>query len=310
LPCLLVYSRSATKVVQLLEQAGFEGEIVACTTPEEARPHLPKADLLLVARMPADLYPLATQVSWIQSMNAGVDDLVAAPLPKGIPVTRVEGIFGGYIAEWTIGWILHHTLDMRRVQQQQAAHKWEHYYIDRVAGKRIGLAGLGSIGKEVANRAKALGATLVGLSHSGRPFGGIETVFSRDRMDEFVRDLDILAITLPLTAETRGLFGKEQFDRMKRGALVLNAGRGAVCRETDLIAALQSGQVGNAVLDVFDTEPLPAEHPFWAMPNVVVTPHIAGPTTAQDIVAYFLDNYARLQANLSLRGTFFPGRGY
>lgn len=307
---VVLYGRSAPKVAELLRGRGFAGTMTSCTTREEAERALPQADILFSSWLPKDLYPLLTRCRWIQSFNAGVEDLVAAPIPAGIVTTRVVGLFGGYIGEFVAGYMLAHTLKMRENAELQARREWKHYYIERVEGKVLGLAGLGSIGTEVARRAHALGVRVRGLSRSGKPVEGVAEVYTMDRLLEFCRGLDFLALTLPLTPETDGLFGQEALAALNPGSVVINCGRGRVLQEEAVIQSLRSGHLGGAVLDVFATEPLAADHPFWTEPGVTVTPHISGPTTPHEVVEYFLQNYERFVKGEELVGLFDPSRGY
>lgn len=307
---VVIYGRSAPKVAELLRGRGFSGKLTPCTTREEAERALPEAEILFSSWLPKDLYPLLTRCRWIQSFNAGVEDLVAAPIPAGIVTTRVVGLFGGYIGEFIVGYMLAHTLKMRQNAELQARREWKHYYIERVEGKVLGLAGLGSIGSDVARRAAALGVRVRGLSRSGQPVPGVSEVCTMDRLQEFCTGLDFLALTLPFTPETGGLFGREELCALNPGAVVINCGRGRVLQDEAVLEGVRSGHLGGAVLDVFGTEPLPAEHPFWTEPGVTVTPHISGPTTPHEVVEYFLQNYARFVKGEELAGLFDPARGY
>ncbi len=307
---IVIYANNAAQVAHLLRSHGYAGPITACSTPEEAREALPMAEILLVARMPAELYPLLRRCRWIQALWAGVEDMMTAPIPPGMITTRVVGILGGYIAEYILGYTLAHTLRMRQVAAQQADKTWQHFYVGRLEGKTMGLAGLGSIGSEVARRAGALGLKLKGLSRTGAPVEGVTEVYTPAQLTEFCRGLDFLAITLPFTPETDGLFGAEAFQALNPGAVVINCGRGRVIRDEALLDALRSGRVGGAVLDVFAVEPLPKEHPYWTEPGVTVTPHVSGPTVPEDVVRYFLANYERYVKGEPLTGLIDFSRGY
>ncbi|HLO02083.1 MAG TPA: NAD(P)-dependent oxidoreductase, partial [Symbiobacteriaceae bacterium] len=177
--------------------------------------------------------------------------------------------------------------------------------------KRLGVAGIGSIGQGVARRAAALGLHVVGLGRRGRADGSLfKATYTPDRLLEFCRGLDFLAITLPLTPETEGLFGAEALAALNPGALVLNAGRGRVVQEEALLGALRGGHLGGAVLDVFATEPLPPTHPLWREPGVTITPHIAGPSVPVEVADYFMQNYARFTGGAPLTGEIDRTRGY
>ncbi|HLO02260.1 MAG TPA: D-2-hydroxyacid dehydrogenase, partial [Symbiobacteriaceae bacterium] len=264
---LLIWGPRAHQYADLLAKQGYPGPILPATTLAEALPLAAEAEILLGARIPAELLTQMPRLRWIQTPNAGVEDLVAAPIPPGVLTTRVVGLFEGYIAEWTLGYMLAHTLRLQQGLTQQGEGQWQHYFIDRLEGKRLGVAGIGSIGQGVARRAAALGLQVVGLGRRGRADGSLfKATYTPDRLLEFCRGLDFLAITLPLTPETEGLFGAEALAALNPGALVLNAGRGRVVQEEALLGALRGGHLGGAVLDVFATEPLPPTHPLWREP--------------------------------------------
>lgn len=307
---LMIYANTAPYLAELLRGLGYAGSIDVCTTAAEARRDAPRAEILLSSRLPGEIYPLLTRCRWIQSLNAGVEDLMAAPVPPGVRVTRVVGLFGGYIAEYALGYMLAHTLGMRRSADQQGRREWQHFYIGRLEGRRLGVAGLGSIGLEVARQAAAMGMRVRGLSRGGAQRPGVDERFTPDRLVEFCTGLDFLALTLPLTPATEGLFGAEALAALAPGAVLINCGRGRVLQEQALLSALRSGRLGGAVLDVFAQEPLPPDHPYWTEPGVTVTPHISGPTKVEEVVGYFLANYRRLCAGEVLVGELDLTRGY
>lgn len=309
---LLIWGPRAYQYADLLTHEGYPGPVHPATTLAEALPSAAEAEILLGARIPAELLAEMPRLRWIQTPNAGVEDLVAASIPPGVLTTRVVGLFEGYIAEWTLGYMLAHTLRLRQGLTQQGERQWQHYFIDRLEGKRLGVAGIGSIGQGVARRAAALGLQVVGLGRNQRESAGspFTAIYTTEQLLDFCRGLDFLAMTLPLTPGTEGLFGSEALAVLNPGALVLNAGRGRVIQEEALLGALQSGHLGGAVLDVFATEPLPPAHPLWTAPGVTVTPHIAGPSVPAEVAAYFLQNYARFTSGTPLVGLIDRTRGY
>lgn len=308
---LLLWGPRAHQYAELLTQKGYPGPLHVATTIEEALPAAGEAEILLGARIPAELLAQMPNLRWIQTPNAGVEDLVAAPVPPGVLTTRVVGLFEGYIAEWTLGYMLAHTLKLKQGLAQQSEGRWEHYYIDRLEGKRLGVAGIGSIGQGVARRAAALGLEVVGLGRRPRESeGSFAATYTADELLDFCHGLDFLAITLPLTPETDGLFGAAALHALNPGAMLLNAGRGRVVQEEALLGALRDGHLGGAILDVFATEPLPPEHPFWTEPGITVTPHIAGPSVPAEVADYFLQNYARWRSEAPLVGLLDRTQGY
>ncbi|MBI4506889.1 MAG: D-2-hydroxyacid dehydrogenase [Chloroflexi bacterium] len=285
--------------------------LAVCSRPEEAAAALRHAEITFSWRLPPDLFRQAGHLGWVQAMGAGVEDLVAAPLPAGAVVTRVVGLYDTFISEYVLGYVLAHSLHMLEALEAQRAHRWADYMIGRLAGKRLGAAGLGSIGRAVVAKARCLGMDVWGLSRSGRADGvAVTRAFGTAQVLDFVAGLDYLAITLPHTPETAGLFGAPAFAALPRGAFVVNAGRGAVVDEAALLEALRSGHLGGAALDVFRAEPLPPDSPLWGLPNVFITPHAAGPNVPVEVVDYFLANLERYRRGEPLVGVVDRSRGY
>jgi glyoxylate/hydroxypyruvate reductase len=306
---VLVYHPSKTGVyVRLLREQGFEEALLPCRDRAEAEAAMPEAEALFCWRFPPDLLPRARRLRWIQAMGAGVEDLIRAPIPEGAVLTRVEGLFGGYMSEYVLGYILHRTLKIEQAQRLQRAQWWAPYEIERVAGKRVGIAGTGQIGGDIARRCRALGMEVWGLSRSGAS-PEADRSFRSDEILTFAAGVDFLVNVLPLTPETTGLFGAAVFRAMKPGALFLNIGRAATVETGALLESLTSGHLGGAVLDVFDEEPLPAESLLWKVPNLAVTPHVSGPSVPAEVAAYFVANWRRWRRGEPLQGVVDRTRG-
>ncbi|MHB8926459.1 MAG: D-2-hydroxyacid dehydrogenase [Bacillota bacterium] len=313
---VLVYRRqSGSRYLPLVREGlarrGVEATVVACDTPEEAEAALPEADVLLSWGLPAGLYGKAPGLRWVQSIGAGIDDLLADPsLPAGVPITRVTGFFGPQIAEYVMAHLLAVSQDLRRAYATQARRAWEQWEPSPLRGKCLGVAGVGEIGRVVAARARAFGLTVLGLRRGPSPCPEVDRAYSLEQMGEFLPLLDYLVVTLPLTPETRHLFGRRQFSQLKRGSWLVNVGRGPVVDPAALIEALRDGHLGGAVLDAHEVEPLPADNPLWAMPNVTITPHISGLSDPVYVADYFGDNARRFVDGLPLKGLVDRRRGY
>lgn len=309
---ILVYHRTDVDAyVSALRAREPDLPLVTCSQPEEAAAAITDAEIVFSWRLPVELFRAAQKLRWVQAMGAGVEDLARAPLPAGVVVTRIVGLYDAFIGEYAIGYVLAHSLRLRAALVAQQAHQWSAYMPGRVVGKRLGVAGLGSIGRAVAERARALGMDVWGLSRSGRGEGlPVSRAFRASEVLDFVRGLDYLVITLPLTPETRGLFDSAVLAALPRGAFLVNVGRGPVVDEGALLDALRSGHLSGAALDVFATEPLPPDSPFWDLPNVFVTPHVAGPNVPEEVVDFFLANLARYRRGEPLVGVVDRSRGY
>lgn len=308
---LLIYDvRRAARYAELLQQAGFTGRVSVCRSREEAAAHIAAADVLWAWRFPMDLLPRAQNLRWIQSLGAGVEDWLGQ-VQAPVQLTRVVGLFGPWMAEYLLGHLLADTQGLRRVYQAQAARAWEPFTPQTLRGKRLGIAGLGQIGAEVARRARPFGLHLSGLSRT-KPTDPslVDAWYPEAERLAFLEGLDYLAIVLPLTPATRGLFGARELAALPGHAVVLNVGRGPVLSEAALIDALKAGRLRGAVLDVFEREPLPPDHPLWAAPGVTITPHISAPSVPEEVFAQAWENLQRWEQGLPLAGTVDFTRGY
>lgn len=287
-----------------------EGSSGSGSVRTAAREAVRDADYLLAWRIPPELLAAAGRLRWIMSFGAGVDHLLEAPIPPEVTITRVVDVFGPAMAEFVVGYAYAALLGVRRILDQQRRAEWTPFHQGTLRGNTAVVLGLGSIGREVCRLLAANGVRVLGVSRSGRPIAEAERTFGVDQLECALPEANLLVIVAPLTPQTRGLIGAHQLGLLPAGAWLINVARGPLLVETDLLTALRGGQLGGAVLDVFETEPLPPDHPFWGMPNVIVTPHVAGPDEFEIIAEQFVENYRRLQAGLPLLRTVDRQRGY
>ncbi|WP_342438586.1 D-2-hydroxyacid dehydrogenase [Paenibacillus sp. FSL L8-0436] len=231
---------------------------------------------------------------WVQTWSAGVEKLPLDRLEeRGILLTNASGVHAEPITAVIFGFMLLFTRNLHTAVRNQQNRRWHSEGNEsELTGKTAVIAGTGSIGSETARIAKAFRMKTIGISRSGKPVADFDQVYTTDELPDAVRQGDFVINTLPLTDETQGLFNAEIFSNCKQGAYYINIGRGATTHTEDLMAALKSGQLAGAGLDVFETEPLPQDHPLWGMEQVVITPHCAGTTDryADRIVDIFTDN--------------------
>lgn len=303
---LIYHTSKAAKYHDLLRPLVPEHRLIPCSTPEEAVRALPEVDILFGWRFPVHLFAQAKRLRWIQAMGAGVEDLTAAPLPEGCLLTRIEGQFGTPMSEYAFAHMLAHAQQLGRLYKAQKERDWHLFFPGRLAGKRLGVAGAGSIGAEVAAKGKAFGMEVWALVRSSRPLPNVDRIFTAAEIVAFTSGVDYLVSSLPLTPATVGLIDPEQ---MKPGALLINMGRGATIAEEAILRAVRNGGI-RAVLDVFQHEPLPPEHPFWDEPGITVTPHMSGLSEPSTVVEFFTANLARYLAGQPLRGLVDQERGY
>jgi len=274
---------------------------------------LPTADVLVgtPAGLPDGALRGAGHLRLIQSLWAGVERWWPLEPPAQVPLARMTRIFGAPIAEYVFGHLLAQQQQVARIKAQQTDRRWEQFTPVGLAGRTMGIAGAGDIGLAIARRAAAFEMRVLGLGRRLRPaqppFDGF---FTTAELHRFLPELDYLVLVLPRTAGTDNLFGAEAFAQMRRGAWLVNVGRGHVVDETALADALGSGRLGGAVLDVFQTEPLPAESPLWGLPNAVITPHLSGITVPEPAAVVAWENVQRLLRGEAVVGVVDRTAGY
>ena len=278
---------------------------------DEAARHVADADVLYAWKFPPSLYARAGRLRWLQVMGAGVDSALVPELPAGVTVTRAPGVFGPWMAEYVVGWCAWVTQRMATYRAAQRERRWIPSVLpDRLGGKTLALVGLGDIGRVIARAAHALGMRVVGVTRSGRPTPAAHRVYPTGQLARALAEADFVVVVVPLTEATRGLLGARELRAMRPTAWLLNIARGPVVDEAALLEALAARRIGGAVLDVFAEEPLPPAHPLWALDNIVITPHIAGPSLPEEIAPVFNDNLARYLSGRRLRHVVDRARGY
>lgn len=246
------------------------------------------------------------------SLGAGVDGLLADPaFPRQVPLVRmVDPNLGVLMTEYVLAAVLRHHCELDHYQRLQQAGRWEKRVRPFAADRVVGVMGMGELGASAAAALLGLGFSVRGWSRRIRTLPGLETFAGEAGLTAFLAGTQILVCLLPLTAQTRGILGAATFSRMPRGSCVVNAARGGHVVDADLLAALDSGQLSSATLDVFETEPLPAGHPFWSHQRILVTPHIASVTSLPTAAALVVDNLKQWRAGGTLRNVVDPDRGY
>ena len=274
---------------------------------QEAMDDLPLAEIMITYG--EDLTPAiiekCVQLKWIMVISAGLELMpFEAIAERGIVVSNARGIHKIPMAEYTLGMILMFSRRFVELYQNQMQHKWDRTIrIDELNGQTLGVVGAGAIGSEIAKRAKAFGMQTLGVATTLRQQEEFDEMFDRSKMDEVIQRSDYLVVITPLTEETKGLIGAREIGRMKPNAVLINISRGAVVDEDALLAALQSRTIRGAGLDVFNVEPLPEDHPYWSLDNVVLTPHLSSRSPkymerAQEIFRHNLAVYLTQQGEM------------
>lgn len=211
----------------------------------------------------------------IHTTSAGLDHMPLDYIRQnGIVLYNAGGVYSVPIAEFVLCGVLELYKQAPRFRRQQTAHVWKQTgRLLELTGRNVCIVGAGSIGTECARRFSAMGCRVTGICRHPEPKPGFDRVLSVRELDAALSESDVTVLTLPLTDETRHMFDAERFEHMKPGSVLVNVGRGGLCRTEALTGALKSGRLGGAVLDVFETEPLPEQSELWDMDNVIVTPH-------------------------------------
>jgi phosphoglycerate dehydrogenase-like enzyme len=255
--------------------------------------------------------PSMGNVRWVHCTGAGVDAwLDPVELSPDILLTRTSEPFGPYIAEWALARALAFRQQLLDVAEAQRRHEWAPREVGYVRGSKALVVGTGDVGSSIARAFSAMGAMVHGVSRSGR---GDPAVFASTSpvsdLARLVSNADWLVLTVPLTSETRRLIGRDVLSAC-RGAVLINAGRGAVVDESMIPEALDNGWLSGAILDVFEVEPLPSDSPLWDDRRVMISPHISGPTTVEGAVEGFLECLAEIERGELPARTVDRSRGY
>lgn len=269
-------------------------------------------DVAIVANPPTGALAGLPRLKLIQSLWAGVERLLAdGSVPPGVPVARmVDPAMNAAMAETALWATLSLHRGFFRYARLQREARWAPHRQRRADEVTVAVLGLGQMGGAAARRVAAQGYRVLGWSTGRAAPGGVETRVGETALAPLLASADIVINLLPLTAETRGLFNANRLAHMKRGAGLVNLARGAHVVEADLLAALDTGQVGHAVLDVFDTEPLPPAHPFWRHPRVSVLPHAAAQTDPRTAAAVAAANVRAMREGRPLAHRADRDRGY
>jgi len=274
---------------------------------EPRRAVLARTEVLIALQTSKDLMGWCPALRWIQGVGAGVEQFAAAGVRRDqVVVTNASGISAGSMSEFVIGRLLSIWKRHREAERYQQAHRFVRTYGRTFAGSTIGIVGMGHIGTAVAQRARALGARVLGLRRSHRAGATSEFAdrsFGTGQLLEMLGLCDAVVIAAPATPDTSHMIDATALSAMKKGAVLVNVARGSLVDETALIDALNSEHIGAAVLDVFETEPLPPENPLWDTPNVYISAHssVSVDRYMDDVFDLFVDNLGRYARGEALR---------
>jgi glyoxylate/hydroxypyruvate reductase len=274
---------------------------------------LQNAEVLFSMGPPPGLLAKMPKLKVIQSLTAGVDHWLARKdLTPAHTLIAARGTHRIQVPENILGALFHITKKYHQIALNQAESKWQRSVSDTLAGKTLGILGLGAIGQQVAMKASALEMRVIGTKRTPEAVAGVEKVYGFDDTDKVLAESDYVVVLLPVTPLTENLLNAQRLAKMKPGAWLINFARGAIIVDNDLIAAVKAKTIAGAVLDVFRTEPLPSEHPFWKTPGIWVLPHIGGYHPDRDswVAELLSDNIRRHLDGEPLREVVDRERGY
>ncbi|WP_134728352.1 D-2-hydroxyacid dehydrogenase [Amycolatopsis nivea] len=283
-----------------------EAETVLVRTADELRAAQEDAEILFLNDFRSTLLREVGpgRLRWIHTSSIGMDPLLTeAIVHSDIVASNSRGVCERPIAEWVLGVLLMFAKDLRRTIELQDEHRWQHRETEPILGRKVLVAGPGPVGRETVLLLRAAGMDVTVVGRTARQDPELGAVAAIGEIDELLPEADDVVLTLPLTEDTRGMFDAARLSGMRRGARLVNVGRGAVVVADDLLAAIDSGHLGAAALDVFEQEPLPADSPLWSRNRILVSPHASGDLVGWRgrVVDCFVENLRRWKAGEPLR---------
>jgi phosphoglycerate dehydrogenase-like enzyme len=260
-------------------EAKFRGiPIHAVRTQEDIRHHVDRMEILVtVFRVADELLTRAVNLKWIQVTTSGVNYLLSRPsLRKDVIVTSARGIHGPAVSEMAVLLMLALNRDFPRMVRNQDREVWERWPGRLLYQKKVGILGVGVIGEEIARKCKVFGMTVFGVDIVRRELDSVDSFWGPEDLPQVAGEVDYLILVAPSTPQTEKIVGVKVLERMKPTAFLINLARGELVDDEALIKALETGTLAGAALDALSTEPLPKDHRFWGMKNVIITPHVAG----------------------------------
>jgi len=317
---LLVLANPSEPQMTLLDELRGEAAVSITDIPGACEKVAPRAEVILNwlsgTSLLQRIWPTASRARWVHTRSAGLDGILfPALLESPVTLTNARGVFSEILGEFAMGAMLFFAKDFRRLMTSQIGGKWDPFDVVEIRGQTLGLVGYGDIGRAVARRAHAFGMNVVALRRRPeltRDDPHVSQVLPPEGKHDMLRQSDYVAVVAPLTPESRGMIAAPEFDVMKPSAVLINVGRGPVVEEAALVRALRERRIRGAALDVFDTEPLPAGHPFYTLDNVLLSPHSADQTSdwKERAMRLFLENFRRYRSGEPLINVVNKKLGY
>jgi phosphoglycerate dehydrogenase-like enzyme len=304
---VLAVGDAAASYLKPLARLSNDARLIITGDHDEISRIAPEADVLLNGdfRDPAlflEAFRQARRLRWAHTPSAGIEkvlspEIVASP----VPLTSGRGLFARQIGEWVMAVMLLFTYELRRCIKNQEARRWRPFEHAELHGRTLAVIGYGANGRAAAERASAFGMNILTIDRG-----------EREKLASVLAQCDFAVLTAPLTPETRGMIGAAEIAAMKASAVLINVGRGQLIDEAALIRALQSKEIRGAALDVFATEPLPSDHPFYSMENVLVSPHSADALleSREKAIQFFVENFERFHKGEPLENVVDKNAGF
>ena len=317
---LLVLSNPVAHHLAALASLPEETTITVSDNLDGLSKAAPGADVVLnctgQGELLGQLWPSMPRLRWVHSLAAGVEaQLLPYMVDSDIPLTNSRGVYAESLGEFVLAAVLYFAKDFRRMIRNQEERKWDSFDVEEIAGQTAAIVGYGEIGRASARRLKAMGMKVHALRR--RPELNdqdrfVDLTFGTSDLIKMVTSADYVVVTAPLTPETRGMIGSAELAAMKPTASIINVGRGPVIDESALIDALKANRIRGSALDVFNQEPLPGDHAFWSLDNLLLSPHCADhvPGWLDAAMKFFLENFERFRLGEPLKNIVDKRAGY
>ncbi|TVQ18340.1 MAG: glyoxylate/hydroxypyruvate reductase A [Bacteroidetes bacterium] len=294
--------------IDALKDAGPDVEVISYEQIQDRE----KVQFALAWNHPKGIFKNYPNLKCISSMGAGVDHIMNDPdIPGQTKIVRIiDPLLSQDLAEFALSLIMSHMRGLGKYFHLQNKKVWKKSMYKRIADLKVGIMGTGAIGNHVALFLQSCGFSVAGWGKNPGKHTEYRRFHGYDQLDEFLCNINILICLLPLTPETEGILDKHTLQKLPQGAYVINLGRGLHIIDQDLIEMIDKGHLAGAGLDVFEHEPLPAEHPFWSHPGIQITPHVASLTTPASVAPQIIENYRRAVNDQDLLNLVNRDQGY
>ena len=275
---ILIYHKINKQHKDYLTEKYNEFNIIVCTEKNEMKKHIEDSDILITFKFNDEMLDMAKNIKWIQALSAGVEKYPLDKIrEKNVILTNGRGIHKIYMAEYAICIMIVLARNLHVIFKNNIFGKWDKNVSQgEIYGATLGIIGLGSIGLEIAKKAKLMGMHVIGVRSSGKEIEDVDKIYLPENMEKVFKESDYIINLLPSVESTYKIIDKNYFNLMKTSACFINMGRGNTVNEEDLVEVLRNKKIKAFASDVFSIEPLPKDSPFWRMENVIITPHICG----------------------------------